>query len=604
MRRIYLKESLKSFLEFTALNEEIDIESKDTTPDSGANATQNIEGAVIAGDNISAEIDTILDKLKELEDGIEESMDAIISEVFTEETQLNENAGATLMAMFKSGASLAKLGIMYPKLYKKKKQAELEKTIFDYKFDADKEEKIEAAMAKAKDSLNKQIDKLDDPAAKKKARLTRDTKLEALKKQAGIKLDRVKTDQATKQSRIISDVGDKISKLLGKNKIDSDMISAQWDKTKIGIERDADDEFLKKERKIQDEFIEDPERLKKMEKAAQERVDKEIKEDAEAAKKAEERANEAQAKLDEEIANSSEDEKAALEKIKAYMSGISAFGAATGASAADPENEDLYKEAKTKLSELKKAYADIGDKDYALAFGYKGDSEQSDVASAKNEYSERIKTMEEPFDKIDGKEPTKTKDGKEDPKTKDGKEDPKTDDGKEDPKLDDDTEVDPKELEKANKKIEVADAELAKEAEMQKNDDVYTYKLSGKLSAQMKKAQALKDKAELEGDSEEASAQQSMVNSLRDSLKAQLKKEETAPEESDKEKNKKKLESAKEDFEKKVADKEKEGWKKGKKPDDEHDQINIKEPTGIDDSDGELFYSSDGLAMNKKKEEK
>lgn len=483
MKRIYLKESLKSFSDFITLNEQIDIESKNTTSDSGVDSTQNIEGDSIGGDNISGEIDTILDKLKELEDGIEESMDAIISEVFTEETQLNENAGATLMAMFKSGAAVAKLGAMYPKLYKKKKKAELDKTIFGYKFDADKEEKIEAAMAKAKDALNKQIDKLDDPAAKKKARLTRDTKLEALKKQANIKLDREKADQSTKQDRLISDLSDKISKLVGKNKIDSPMISAQWDKRKIGIERDADDAFLKQERKIQDEFIEDPERLKKMAKAAQERVDKEIKEDAEAAKRAEERANEAQAKLDEEIANASIEEKESLEKIKAYMTGISAFGAATGASAADPENGDLYKEAKTKLSELKKAFEDIGDKDYALAFGYEGDSKQGDVAAAKDEYQTRIETMEEPFDKINGKE--------------------------------------------------------EKEAE---------------------------------------------------------------PEETEEEKNKKKLDDAKKDFEKKVADKENEGWKKGEKPDEEHDQINIKEPTGIDDSDGELLYSNPGLAMHKKKE--
>ena len=61
---------------------------------------------------------------------------------------------------------------------------------------------------------------------------------------------------------------------------------------------------------------------------------------------------------------------------------------------------------------------------------------------------------------------------------------------------------------------------------MQKNSDVNTYKLSGKMSAQIKKAEALKNKAELEGDSEEATAQQSTADTLRGDLKAQLKKEE------------------------------------------------------------------------------
>lgn len=506
MKKIYLKENLKSFKEFTLLNEEIEIESADTGTTPTQDTSKNIEGDSITGDNISGEIDTILDKLKELEDGIEENIDSIISEVFTEDTQLNEAAGATLMAMFRSGASLAKLHAMYPKLYKKKKKAALDKTLYGYKFDASKEEKIEAAMDKAKDALNKQIAKLDDPAAKKKARLTRDTKLEGLKKQIGVKLDRAKTDQATKQDRSIADLGDKISKLMGKHKIDSPMISAEWEKSKIKIERNLDDEFLKKERALQDEFIEDPERLKRLEKAAQERVDKEIKEEAEKSKKAEEQAKAAQAKLDEEIANASEDEKEALGKIKAYMTGISAFGAATGAAASDPENKDLYKEAKTKLSELKKAYTDIGDSDYAKAFGYEGNSKESDISAAKLEYKERIETMEEPFDKIRDTDDT------------------------------DDTDD-------ADDKVQQGQPEGEGEPDAKTEDE-------GEVT------------------------------------------------------NDQKLANAKEDFKKKVADKEKEGWKKGEKPDDEHDQTYIKEPTGIDDGDGELFYSNPGFAMHKKKEEK
>lgn len=414
MKRIYLKESLKTYQEYEALKENLDIESTSSrneepaSSDTEADQGQSIEGDFITGDSLSGEIDTILDKLKELEGGIEESIDAIILEVFTEEEELNENAGATLMAMFKAGAASAKLNAMYPKLYKKKKQAQLDKTIFGYKFDADKEEKIEAALDKAKDSLNKAIDGLDDPAAKKKARLTRDSKLEALKKQAGIKLDRAKTDQAAKQDRLIADLGTKISKLISNNKVsDSPIVSAEWDKRKISIERSADDEFLAKERKVQDEFIEDPERLKKLEKSAQARVDKAIKEDSEKAKKAEEQAKAAQAKLDDDIANASADEKEALEKVKAYMAGISAFGAATGAAASDPENSDLYKEAETKLSELKKAFRNITDSDYANAFGYKGDSKNSDIAAAKDEYKTRIETMEEPFDAINGEEEKK-----------------------------------------------------------------------------------------------------------------------------------------------------------------------------------------------------
>ena len=86
------------------------------------------------------------------------------------------------------------------------------------------------------------------------------------------------------------------------------------------------------------------------------------------------------------------------------MGAISAFSAATTAAAGDPENKELYKEAKAKLKELKDAYEAIGKKDYALAFGYEGDSKETDVEAAKLEFQERISLMEEPFDDIAGPE--------------------------------------------------------------------------------------------------------------------------------------------------------------------------------------------------------
>jgi hypothetical protein len=364
-----------------------------------------------SGEEVRAEIvqdvDTILTNLEQLSKQITESIDAIIEEVFNEDVnlELNENAGATLMAMFKAGAAAAKLNSMYPKLYKKKKTAELDKTIFGYKFDQNKEERLAQAEDKIKDKLNDAIDKLDNPAAKKKARLVRDAKLAAMKEQAGKKLDREKADQATKQDRLVADFGTKISKLISDNKVsDSPAIAAQWDLKKLKIERDTDDEFLKKTRKVQDEFIEDEDRQKRLDKAAEERTNKDIKAQAEASKKAQEKAAKAASDLEAEIANTTGDEAAALQKIQAYMKGISEFGAATGALAADPQNKDLAKEAKTKLSELKAAYGAIGKKDYSLAFGYEGDSKEADVLAAKDEYSDRIDTMESTYDEIDAVE--------------------------------------------------------------------------------------------------------------------------------------------------------------------------------------------------------
>ena len=364
-----------------------------------------------AGEKVRAEIvkdvDTILTNLETLSKQITESIDSIIEEVFSEDIdlELNENAGATLMAMFKASAAAGKLNAKYPKLLKKKKKAELDKKIAGFKFDEEKQNKLDQAEGKLKDAINKKIDAVDDPAKKKAMRVARDEKVKAQLDQASKKLDRSKEDYAKKMDRNVEDAQAKITKLLADNKVgDAPLIAAQWDKTKIKIDRDTDDSFLKKERKIMDEFIEDEERIAKWEKAAADRVNKENKEEAEAAKKAAERADAAQAKLDADIANASEDEKEALEKVKAYMGAISAFSAATSAAAGDPENKELYKEAKAKLKELNDAYEAIGKKDYALAFGYEGDSKETDVEAAKLEFKERIALMEEPFDDIDGPE--------------------------------------------------------------------------------------------------------------------------------------------------------------------------------------------------------
>ena len=363
----------------------------------------------VTGEEVRAEIvkdvDTILTNLEALSKQITESIDSIIEEVFGEDIdlELNENAGATLMAMFKAGAAAGKLNAKYPKLLKKKKKAELDKKIAGFKFDAEKQNKLDQAEGKLKDAINKKIDAVDDPAKKKQMRVARDEKVKAQLDQASKKLDRSKEDYAKKMDRNVEDVQAKITKLLADNKVsDAPLIAAQWDKTKIKIDRDTDDAFLKKERKVMDEFIEDEDRIAKWEKAAADRVNKENKEEAEASKKAAERAEAAQAKLDADIANASEDEKAALEKVKAYMGGISAFSAATTASAGDPKNKELYKEAKAKLKELNDAYNAIGKKDYALAFGYEGDSKETDVEAAKLEFQERIQMMEEPFDDIAG----------------------------------------------------------------------------------------------------------------------------------------------------------------------------------------------------------
>ena len=193
MKRFYLKENLKTYSEFTSLNEEINIENQQETSISG----QDIEGDVITGDNLSGEIDTILDKLKELEDGIEEELAVKYLGLIEDRDLFEEEDGA--MAKIKDFVFVA------PKVTKMQKKANkirlnkevLDMTVQNPEIDGKKKKSLEQKRDGLKDQLkdleNAVTQYQKDNGGKYSARKLAKTKIEgqlaAIKKKTGMSDD-------------------------------------------------------------------------------------------------------------------------------------------------------------------------------------------------------------------------------------------------------------------------------------------------------------------------------------------------------------------------------------------------------------------------------
>lgn len=346
--------------------------------------TDSVATKVKSSDNIRteviADVDVILTNLETLSAQITEEF---INE-YNETILINENAADGLMKMFKSMAAMAKLSSSYPKMADNKAKLEVNKKIFGIKFDIKKIELLDAAMDKAKEQMNAKIEAIDDPAKRKVAKETRDGRLEELKKQQSTKLDRQKEDKNKKADRDISDASSAITKLTSENKIDSPILSAKWDGLKLKMDRKIEDKYLKIEREAYDEFIEDDERLAKMEAALLKRAKKEREESDEMLKKSVERAKREQEKLDAQIANATGEEKEALEKINDWNKAYSDFNSAMDLT------EESTPEEKKAAQDASKLLSDANDKlnksVMKAAFGYDNDM---DAEAADGDFEER-----------------------------------------------------------------------------------------------------------------------------------------------------------------------------------------------------------------------
>lgn len=392
-----LKKRIKMFEDFASTAAD---SSNSTTPSSATTSNSvavdktNTKSGEAIRTEVIKDVDAILTNLAELSNQITEELNVAFADILSEDVDLIAEAGAgdELMKMFKSMASFTKLASSYGKLADKKKSLETDKKVYGFTFPLKKDEVVAAAMDKQKEALNKKIEAIDDPAKRKEARITRDAKLEEIKAKLTKKADQQKEDKDRGFDRDIADTNDAINKLTGDNKIESPVISAKWDTQKLAIDRKLEDKYIAIEREAIAEYVDDPERQKRLEAAIKERT---VKEKAEAAKQleaAKARAEKEQAELDAKIANASEDEKEALEKIKTFNAAYTDLAGKLGLDADSSEEE--VNAAKEASSSLDTAVGALSTGVMKKAFGYENDA---DAETALSDFTERESELQSEY---------------------------------------------------------------------------------------------------------------------------------------------------------------------------------------------------------------
>ena len=367
-RKINLKKPLKLMEEFAA------IEQPDNTTATETNTAVKVDQTGQTGAEIRAEIiadvDTILTNLETLSKQIteevlseaDEKINAIFEAEFTE--TVNEDFIANLIKQAKSMKAYAVLKSSYPKLKQNLADAKANKIESEAEFDLNSDEKIGDLKDKIKAKYQKAIDKInssDLPTPKKKAQrdaiyTARDEALSPEKSQM-IK-DKIAAEKAKlvkKNDAAVRDVNTAITELTGENKIEAELMSKRWEKEKIEIDDQFDQEAIDIELELKMKYSkEDPEAQKKLQARYAERDKEEKEEKARRAKEAAEDLKTYQAKLAEEDANASAEEKEAREKVNAFISSSQAL---IGILSSGGDKEKI-KEANKTYREAQKAATD------------------------------------------------------------------------------------------------------------------------------------------------------------------------------------------------------------------------------------------------------
>lgn len=245
---------------------------------------------------------------------------------------LNENAEYTvneaeggIMQFFKDMKAYAVIMSQYPKLYKEKKDAEVEQAVALAKFDVQGDERAAQMEEKAKEQMDAKIEAL--PREKRAAaRQQMEQKMavtkEKIKEQIKVKRTALDNQLKSKVSEIDTDIKD----LESKNSVESEYMSKSIEKmkteTQLDMDEKAEEERVAKVYSIKDISDEQMEkqRQKAKEDAAKDRQAKEAK-----VAKLEKEAEEAEKELDAKIAAKGEEAKETLETLKSVQSDIRKF---------------------------------------------------------------------------------------------------------------------------------------------------------------------------------------------------------------------------------------------------------------------------------------
>ena len=314
-------------------------------------------------DNILTNLEALSKQIQEeVLSEVDETIKAIFESEFTE--PVNEDFMAELIKQAKSMKAYGVLKSSYPKLKKNLADAKANKIESEAEFDLNSDDRLGDLKDKIKAKYQKAIDKInanpDLPTPKKKAQRdqiykARDEALSPEKSQM-IK-DKIAAEKSKLQKRndaAIRDVNTAITELTGENKIEAELMAKKWDREKIEIDDQFDQEAIDRELELKMQYSkEDPEAQKKIQARLDKRSKEESEEKARRAKEAEEDLKAYQAKLAEEDANASEEEKEARAKVNAFISASQALIGVLGG-----DDKEKIKEANKTYTEAKKAATD------------------------------------------------------------------------------------------------------------------------------------------------------------------------------------------------------------------------------------------------------
>jgi len=272
----------------------------------------------------------------------------------------SEGAGAEIMKMITSMVKYVKLISQYPKLkqsyYDLKLEQDEELSEFDVASDEQKEEFIE----KTKEKFRKQkeaisasnMDGIKKKQAREKINMTMKNAEEGIKTAAAKRVEIAKTNLEKKQAAELQKITDTISELETKNKPESELIAARWDKEKTEIDLEKELSYNDKKLEIDVKYLEDPNQAEKLEKRAAER-NKNAKTEAKTMldkKVAEE--EETKQEFETKLANAQGDTKIALETLRDFQTAITEYITAGKDLASAPDDDAKQDAAKEKREEL------------------------------------------------------------------------------------------------------------------------------------------------------------------------------------------------------------------------------------------------------------
>jgi hypothetical protein len=321
---------------------------------------------------ISNDVDTIITSLETLAKELTEEQEIItrgINDILSEEyVTINEAEKdgflANIMKAVKSMKTYSVLKSAYPQLKQYIVDAEVEKVSklgeFDMNSDEIKAQQLEKTKEKFKEALQKVSD-ADYPAAKKKAmkekiRAMRD---EAIKdgssKSAAKKVEASKKNLQLKLDAAIRDAKQDLSSAEAENKIESETLSARWEKEKLEINDKFDIILNNSLADAEMEFYDDnPEAQERIMAKAKKAIDAAKKENAEKRAELEADLQELEAEQEELANQGDEKQKEANAKIKEFYKSGREYIAILNSTPDSLKN--LTEEEKKEFIDKRKAY--------------------------------------------------------------------------------------------------------------------------------------------------------------------------------------------------------------------------------------------------------